>query len=374
MIFFYKVVKTKNMIGKVVKLANIIWHEAYANNLPLKQINYMLNKFQSFSAIAEQITVDKYKYFLIYYEKKEIGFFSFKEDNEIFLSKVYILKEHRKKGYLKKIISYLTTKNKTIRLRVNKENINAITAYKNLGFLKVDNIKTSIGDNYFMDDYVMERKYTFKDLIKTEQEKQYFKILLDKINKEAKTNTIYPKEEDWFKALELTSLEDVLVVLIGQDPYFNEKEAMGLSFSVNEKVKIPPSLVNIYKEIENEYNKPMPNHGNLTGWAKQGVLLLNTIFTVSAKKPMSHKGFGWEIFTDEVIKLLQTKDFVVYLLLGNHAQKYEKKITNKNHAILKTSHPSPLASYRGFLGSNIFKQANELLKQNNKNEINWYLL
>jgi len=225
-----------------------------------------------------------------------------------------------------------------------------------------------------MDDYVMERKYTFKDLIKTEKQKPYFKTLIEKINEEAKTNIIYPKKEDWFKALELTSLEDVLIVLLGQDPYYNEKEAMGLSFSVNENVKIPPSLANIYKEIEKEYNKPMPNTGNLTGWAKQGVLLLNTVFTVNAKKPMSHKGFGWETFTDEVIKTLQKKDFVVYLLLGNHAQKYEKKITNKNHAILKTSHPSPLASYRGFLGSNIFKKANELLKQNNKNEINWYLL
>lgn len=220
----------------------------------------------------------------------------------------------------------------------------------------------------------MEKDFNFKNLIETENQKPYFKQLLKKIKIEAKTHNIYPKKENWFKALKLTEFNDVSVVIIGQDPYYNENQAMGLSFSVNENVKLPPSLKNIYKEIENEYGKKMPNHGNLTGWAKQGVLLLNTIFTVNEGFPLSHKGFGWEKFTDEIIKVLQEKDFIVYLLLGRPAQRYAKKITNKNHVILKTSHPSPLSSFRGFFGSNIFKKTNKLLKENNKNEINWYLL
>lgn len=370
----FKIVNDDKKIKKVVNLANIIWHEAYQNTLSLEQINYMLNKFQSFSAISKQITIDQYNYFLIYGENKEIGFFSFLENEKIFLAKVYLLKDYQRKGYLTKIVNYLLDKNKTITLRVNKENITALNAYLKLGFVKVDKVKTSIGGGFYMDDYLMEKKFSFKDLMAIEKEKPYFKKLLKRIDDEAKTNKVFPKKDDWFKALELTEFNDVSVVIIGQDPYYNENQAMGLCFSVSKKVKIPPSLVNIYKEIENEYNKKMPNHGNLTGWAKQGVLLLNTILTVSERKPLSHQRFGWEIFTNKIIDSLQKKDFVVYLLLGKPAQEYQKRITNKNHKILLTSHPSPQSSYRGFFGSNIFIKTNELLKENNKNEINWYLL
>lgn len=370
----FKVVNSDETIKKVAELANIIWHEAYKNTLSPEQINYMVEKFQSYESVYTQITIDRYDYFLICEENKEVGFFSFLEGEEIFLSKVYILKDYRQKGYLSKVINYLINKKKTITLRVNKENEIAINAYKRLGFKETKEDKSPIGEGYYMDDYIMERKFGFQDLIRQESEKPYFKKLLEKIKEEAKTNKIFPPKENWFKALELISFDDVNVVIIGQDPYYNEHQAMGLCFSVNKDVKMPPSLVNIYKEIEREYKKPMPNHGDLTGWAKQGVLLLNTILTVSEGRPMSHKGFGWEIFTDEVIKLLQEKDFVIYLLLGGPAQQYEKKITNQNHVILKTSHPSPLSCFRGFNGSGIFSKTNKLLDLEGKKKINWYLL
>ena len=140
---------------------------------------------------------------------------------------------------------------------------------------------------------------------------------------------------------------------------------------MHEGVKKPPSLQNIYKEVELEYGVTMSESGDLTPWAKQGVLLLNTILTVTRNKPLSHADIGWEIFTDKVISLLQEKENLVYILLGSHAGKYERKVTNKNHLILKTSHPSPLSSYRGFIGSNIFKKANEYLKNKGIKEINW---
>lgn len=370
----FKIVKEDKLIHKVKELADIIWHEAYKEMIRKEQIDYMLDKFQSFEAVKRQINKEQYHYYLIYEGDIEIGFFAFTNSSFIFLSKVYLLNSFRGKGYFRKVIDFLLLYKKKITLTVNKGNLLALNAYSGLGFFNVSEVKTDIGGGFYMDDFIMEREFTFKDLINIEQEKPYFKSLLKKIEVESKTNVIYPKKEDIFKALKLTEFKDVKVVVIGQDPYFNKDQAMGLCFSVNENIKMPPSLVNIYKEIEKEYGKPMPKHGNLTGWAKQGVLLLNTILTVSEKKPMSHKGFGWETFTDEVISILQQKDFVVYLLLGAPAQSYEKKITNKNHAILKTSHPSPLSSYRGFLGSNVFKETNRLLKEKGKNEINWYLL
>lgn len=203
----------------------------------------------------------------------------------------------------------------------------------------------------------------FIRLIEQEKEKAYFQSLFRHLDLIQKRETIYPPLKDVFKALSLTPFEEVKIVILGQDPYHKKNQANGLCFSVNKGVKLPPSLENIYKEITLEYGFEMPNHGDLTEWAKRGVLLLNTILTVSESKPLSHQGLGWEKFTDEVIKLLQEKQFLIYILLGNHAQSYEKKITNKNHVILKTSHPSPLSSYRGFLGSNIFKKANQALKE-----------
>lgn len=218
----------------------------------------------------------------------------------------------------------------------------------------------------------MSSQLSFKQIIADEQQKPYFKDLLFKIEEESLTNIVYPPKENWFKAYELTDFNNVKVVLIGQDPYHNPNQAMGLAFAVNKGVKVPPSLVNIYKEINFEYGVNMPNHGDLSNWAKQGVLLINTILTVSHNQPLSHQNFGWEIFSKEIIKQLQQKDFIVYLLLGNHAKSYIKHITNKNHLILQTSHPSPLSNYRGFSGSNIFKNANKALEEKGYKPIIWY--
>lgn len=213
----------------------------------------------------------------------------------------------------------------------------------------------------------------FFKLIEEEKNKLYFRNLFKTIDKIKETETVYPKSEDIFRAFYLTDYEDVKVLIIGQDPYHQPNQANGLAFSVHDNVKKPPSLENIYKEIEFEYGTTMSNSGDLTPWAKQGVLLLNTILTMTRSKPLSHAGIGWEIFTDKVINLLQEKDHLVYILLGSHAQQYERKITNQNHLILKTSHPSPLSSFRGFMGSDIFKKTNEYLKNKGIKEINWII-
>ncbi len=221
--------------------------------------------------------------------------------------------------------------------------------------------------------YKIMNENRFFKLIEEEKNKPYFRNLFKTIDKIKETETVYPRSEDIFRAFYLTDYKDVKVLIIGQDPYHQPNQANGLAFSVHDGVKKPPSLQNIYKEIENEYNITMSNSGDLTPWAKQGVLLLNTILTVTKNKPMSHANMGWEIFTDKVINLLQEKDYLVYILLGSHAGQYERKITNKNHLVLKTSHPSPLSSFRGFLGSNIFKKANEYLKKKDIKEINWII-
>lgn len=369
----FKKVTTKKDIENVSSLASIIWHEAYKEILTNEQINYMLKNIQSTEAIQKEIS-DGFRYFLVMRNSVPIGYFSYTKTDHVFLSKMYILNECRQLGFARKIIEYLKREKQDIVLRVNKENHLAINAYKKLSFKIIKEAKTDIGNGFYMDDYFMKLNFTFVDLINVESKQKYFIKLIEQIEEESLTNTIYPSRENWFKALELTPLENVKVVLIGQDPYFNPNQAMGLSFSVNKEVRKPPSLVNIYKELEAEYGKTMPSHGDLTSWAKQGVLLINAILTVNAGNPLSHSKFGWQKFTDEVIKLLQTKDNIVYFLLGGNAQKYESKITNKTHLILKTSHPSPLSSYRGFLGSGIFKKANVFLEEKGIKPIDWFLL
>ncbi len=211
----------------------------------------------------------------------------------------------------------------------------------------------------------------FKQFIEGEKNKPYFNSLFLKINEFRQKTNVFPKEEDIFKAFYLTSFDNLKVVLIGQDPYHNKDQAQGLAFSVKTGVKIPPSLRNIYKELNYEYGYKMPTHGNLENWAKEGVLLLNTILTVNENEPLSHQGIGWEIFINNLFELLQTKDNIVYLLLGNYAKKFEAKITNKTSYILKSSHPSPLSFTRGFYQSNIFIKTNEILKENNLKPIDW---
>lgn len=205
-----------------------------------------------------------------------------------------------------------------------------------------------------------------------EFEKPYFDILIQKIKSEYSNKTIYPPENQIFNAFNFTPLDKVKVIIIGQDPYYNPKQANGLSFSVSKKNKIPPSLRNIYKELKNDISKDITDNGSLESWAHQGVLLLNSVLTVEAGKPNSHKNFGWETFTEEVInKLSKKKKNLVFLLWGSHAQKKDKFIYPNNHLLLRAPHPSPLSAYRGFFGSKHFSKTNNYLKKNKIKEILW---
>jgi len=207
--------------------------------------------------------------------------------------------------------------------------------------------------------------------IKEEFEKEYFKNLIKFLNKENKVKTIFPKKEDLFKCFELTEFNNLKVVILGQDPYHNENEAMGLCFSVNENMKTPPSLKNIFKELDNDLSIKRSDT-NLSDWAKQGILLLNTVLTVEKNKPLSHRNKGWEVFTDFIIKLISDKHTnIVFVLWGNSAISKESLIDNKKHYIVKSAHPSPFSYERGFKGSKPFSKINNYLNKNNKKEIIW---
>jgi uracil-DNA glycosylase len=184
--------------------------------------------------------------------------------------------------------------------------------------------------------------------------------------------TIYPPMYDIFNSMKKTAFDDVKVVLIGQDPYHNENQAMGLSFSVPKGEQVPPSLVNIYKELQSEYGIKPKDNGDLTGWAEQGVLLLNTVLTVRAHQANSHKGKGWEQFTDSIIKKISDKKKgVVFLLWGANARSKKPLIDQTKHLILECAHPSPLSAYNGFFGCGHFKKANEYLLKMGKTQIDW---
>jgi uracil-DNA glycosylase len=183
---------------------------------------------------------------------------------------------------------------------------------------------------------------------------------------------IYPKGSEWFRALDLTPLEQVRVLILGQDPYHGEGQAHGLSFSVREGVKIPPSLINIYKELKTDLGIQPITHGNLERWAKQGVLLLNSVLTVEAGKAASHQGRGWERFTDAIVKAVNDLPRpVVFVLWGNYAQKKASFLDRSKHLVISSAHPSPLSAHNGFLGSKPFSTANAFLKMNGMAEINW---
>ncbi len=210
------------------------------------------------------------------------------------------------------------------------------------------------------------------ELLKDEFEKDYYLNLRSFLAKEYKEQRIYPDMYDIFNALKYTSYNDVKAVILGQDPYHGFGQAHGLCFSVKKGVKKPPSLVNIFKEIKSDLNIDEPDHGELTQWAKQGVLLLNTTLTVREASPNSHKGKGWEIFTDRVIELLNKREKpIVFILWGSNARSKKAIITNPIHKILETVHPSPLSAYGGFFGCKHFSQTNEFLKQNGLTEIDW---
>ena len=208
-------------------------------------------------------------------------------------------------------------------------------------------------------------------ILKDEYEKEYFKNLLNYINEEYNNKTVYPLKENIFKALEYTDYNDIKVVILGQDPYHGEGEAQGLSFSIPNDIKITPSLRNIFKELKNDLNIERTNT-DLSDWAKQGVLLLNAILTVCKDTPLSHKDKGWEIFTDEIIKKINEREEpVVFILWGNYARSKKKLITNKNHYIIESAHPSPLSASRGFFDSKPFSKTNNILISIKKESIRW---
>ena len=212
----------------------------------------------------------------------------------------------------------------------------------------------------------------WEQLIKQEQQKEYFQQLQQFINEEYQKYVVYPEKKNIYQAFKLTPYDEVKVVLLGQDPYHNPGQAQGLSFSVPKDFPIPPSLQNIYKELHTDLGIPIPKSGDLTSWAKQGVLLLNTVLTVRAGQANSHHGYGWERFTDEVIlSLNNSKEPIVYLLFGKQAQSKSKLIDNNKHYIVSTVHPSPLSAYRGFFDSKAFSKVNEILADTGQTPINF---
>ena len=214
----------------------------------------------------------------------------------------------------------------------------------------------------------------WNNILTTEKEKPYFNHLLVKLDDLYNSHTIYPPKSQIFSALNLTPFDDVKVVILGQDPYHGENQAHGLAFSVKNDVKIPPSLRNIFKEYVNDLDLTFPTTTNLSAWAKNGVLLLNTTLTVEASKPLSHANLGWETFTDQLLmELNHQKDHIVFILWGSHAQKKAKFIDGNKHLVIKSPHPSPLSAYRGFFGSNPFTKTNEYLIASNQKPINWKL-
>ena len=215
---------------------------------------------------------------------------------------------------------------------------------------------------------------TWDSVLSEEFEKDYFLRIKSFIDEEYQTKTVYPPYEEIFNAFKLTPIDNVKVVILGQDPYHEAGQAHGLAFSTPDGRLIPRSLKNIFKEINAEYGYPIPESGCLESWAKQGVFLLNTVLTVEDGNANSHSKCGWQTFTDNVIRILNSQEqTIVFLLWGKQAEKKKELITNPNHLVLVTSHPSPFSARRGFLGCNHFKLANEYLVRNNIDEIDWKL-
>lgn len=207
-----------------------------------------------------------------------------------------------------------------------------------------------------------------------EFKKPYYLNLYKKVREEYSTKQIFPPADEIFTAFDLTPLSEVKVVILGQDPYHGDGQAHGLCFSVKPDVETPPSLVNIYKELNSDLGCYIPNNGYLTKWAKQGILMLNTVLTVRAHQANSHRGIGWEEFTDAAIRILNEQNRpIVYLLWGKPAQMKKSMLNNPKHLILEAPHPSPLSAYRGFLGCHHFSKTNEFLKENGLEPIDWQI-
>lgn len=207
-----------------------------------------------------------------------------------------------------------------------------------------------------------------KIIWKSEGFRKFYNQILELYN----TKVIYPERKNIFNALKITNYNNVKVVIMGQDPYHGENEAHGLSFSVQKGIRIPPSLQNIYKELYSDLGVSPKDHGDLSGWAEQGVLLLNAVLTVEKDKASSHKGIGWELFTDYIIKILNKREEpIVFILWGNFAREKKKLITNHHHLIIESAHPSPFSAYNGFFGSKPFSRTNEFLIKNKKEPVDW---
>lgn len=214
----------------------------------------------------------------------------------------------------------------------------------------------------------------FKNIIEREAQKDYYKKLHDFVDNEYQTKTIFPDRKNIFQAMSRTPYDKVKVVILGQDPYHGQGEAHGLSFSVCPGITIPPSLKNIYKELNAELGCYIPNNGYLMKWAEQGVLLLNSVLTVQKDMPASHRGKGWEIFTDKIIEEIDKKEEpVVFMLWGNFAKSKEALLKNPKHLVLKSAHPSPFSANHGFFGNNHFIKTNEYLKENGIEPIDWQI-
>lgn len=210
------------------------------------------------------------------------------------------------------------------------------------------------------------------EILKDEFKKEYYLKLREFLKAEYRSREIFPNMYDIFNALKLTSYKDTKVLILGQDPYHDIGQAHGLAFSVKPGIKTPPSLLNIYKEIKDEYGYDIPSSGYLESWSKQGVLLLNTVLTVRAHQANSHKNMGWEIFTDEIIKILNRREEpVIFVLWGANARSKKQFIDTKKHFVLEAPHPSPLSAHRGFFGCNHFKKINDILGSLGKDAIDW---
>lgn len=217
-------------------------------------------------------------------------------------------------------------------------------------------------------------KNDWNDLLEKEFAREYYLNLREFLKTEYSTKTIYPDMHDIYNALHLTSFDHTKVVILGQDPYHGPNEAHGLCFSVKPQITIPPSLMNIYKELHNDLGCYIPNNGFLNKWAEQGVLLLNAVLTVRANTPNSHKGKGWEQFTDRIITTLnERKTPVVFILWGNYARAKKELITNRHHFIIESAHPSPFSANKGFFGTKPFSQANSFLASIGKAPIDWQI-
>ncbi len=213
---------------------------------------------------------------------------------------------------------------------------------------------------------------SWKELLDGEFERPYFKELTDFVRTEYSRNRVFPPGSQIFRAFDLCPVDKVKVVILGQDPYHGPGQANGLCFSVNDKIPFPPSLVNIFKEIQTDTGKPIPENGDLTRWAEQGVLLLNATLTVKARQAGSHQNRGWEEFTDTAARLLaEQKEHIVFMLWGSYAQKKGAFIDTNRHLVLKSPHPSPLSAYRGFFGNSHFSRANTYLQQQGLTAIDW---